>query len=375
MSKSVTLSFGEPEPPAAPPRPFNPASMTRDERTSAGWQTLFVGWVIGLPSIMAVAFVGLVGLWYAWQFTNDLQTWLALSAGLIAITLFSAGMPIAWSLNRETQPVAAKAAAAFGLACIAMNFAIMTHFARHEPEALAPSTAIARDMPGEEARELDLEIDWRRAALANFNEDLEPGAPERTRREASTLEAQGWRAQMAGELRNLETKRYGAAVTAAPSRPESKRGLDLAGVALLMIIGSAVGLAISASSLAAILTEKAASVRLEAPEPEPAQASAIAAHHPAESADGFDHWAISSVSKLSGGRMRTTDAYENYTTFCARNDYARPLPVGEFGRRLRGWLAATYQIDGRHSNGTTYDNCTLKSAGHTLAAPAMNGGA
>ena len=373
---SFTVAFNKPEPEVPASRPINPASMTRDERTSAGWQTLFVGWVVGLPSILSVLFVGLVGIWYSWKFTDNLQTWLALSAGLVAITLFSAGMPIAWGLNRETQPIAAKAALGFGLACIAMNFAIMTHFARHEPEALAPSQAIARDMPGEEARELDLEIDWRRAALANFDEDLGPGAPERTRREASTLEAQGWRAQMAGELRKLEIKRYGAAVTAAaPSRPGSKPGLDLAGVALLMIIGSAVGLAISASSLAAILTEKAASVRLEAPEPEPATAPAIAAYHPAESADGFDHWAISSVSKLSGGRMRTTDAYENYTTFCARNDYARPLPVGEFGRRLRGWLAATYQIDGRHSNGTTYDNCTLKSAGHTLAAPAMNGGA
>ena len=169
MSKSVTLSFGEPEPPAAPPRPFNPASMTRDERTSAGWQTLFVGWVIGLPSIMAVAFVGLVGLWYAWQFTNDLQTWLALSAGLIAITLFSAGMPIAWSLNRETQPVAAKAAAAFGLACVAMNFGIMTHFATHKPELVQMERA-----PSEEVRQAIAEIAWRREDLGRCGEASRP---------------------------------------------------------------------------------------------------------------------------------------------------------------------------------------------------------
>ncbi len=285
MSKSVTLSFGEPEPPAAPPRPFNPASMTRDERTSAGWQTLFVGWVIGLPSIMAVAFVGAVGIWYAWKFTDNLQTWLALSAGLVAITLFSAGMPIAWGLNRETQPIAAKAALGFGLACIAMNFAIMTHFARHEPEALAPSQAIARDMPGEEARDLDMEIGWRREALADFDADLAPDAPKRRRDKANTPEAQGRRTQLAGELRKLEIKRYGAAVTAAPSRPGTKPGLDLAGVALLMIIGAAVGLAISASSLAAILTEKAATVRLEnVPEPAPAPLPALNAYPPGRKA-------------------------------------------------------------------------------------------
>ena len=97
------------------------------------------------------------------------------------MTLFGAGMPIAWGLTRDIQPVAAKAAFVFWLACVAMNFAIMTHFARHEPEALAPSAAIARDMPGDEARELDMEIGWRREALADFDEDLAPGAPKRRR--------------------------------------------------------------------------------------------------------------------------------------------------------------------------------------------------
>ncbi len=369
---SFTVNFQKPELPAPPARPVDPARMTRDERTSAGWQTLFVGWVIGLPSIMAVAFVGAVGIWYAWKFTDSIQTWLALSAGLVAITLFSAGMPIAWGLNRETQPIAAKAALGFGLACIAMNFAIMTHFARHEPEALAPSQAIARDMPGEEARELDMEIGWRREALADFDADLAPDAPKRKRNRATTPEAQGRHAQLQGELRRLETQRYGEAVTGtAPSRPGSKPGLDLAGVALLMIVGSAVGLAISASSLAAILTEKAASVRLEAAAaPGPGSIIDVPSGHAGESADGFEQWARQCVSKLDGGKVRPAEAHASYLQFAARNDFARPLGLQEFGRRFNGYLAAAYGIDGRHSNGTVFDGIALAPLGHALAVTA-----
>ena len=159
---------------------------------------------------------------------------------------------------------------------------------------------------------------WKSAGAAkrspSFDEDLAPGAPKRRRDEASTPEAQGRRAKLQGELRKLEIKRYGAAVTeAAPLRSGSKPGLDLAGVALLMIAGSAVGLAISASSLAAILTEKAATVRLEAeaaPQPAPLP---LAVYHPGESADGFEHWALSCVSKLNGAPpLQSGDAHAHY---------------------------------------------------------------
>ncbi len=377
---SFTVNFQKPEPAPPPSRPVDPSRMNSDERSSARWQVGFVAWVVGLPSLIAIAFVGIVGLWYAWQFTADAQTWLALSAGLIAVTLFGAGMPIAWGLTRDIQPVAAKAAFVFWLACVTMNFGIMAHFARHEPEALVPSAAIARDMPGDEARELDMEIGWRREALAGFDEDLAPGAPKRRRDEASTPEAQGRRAKLQGELRKLEITRYGAAVTeAAPLRSGSKPGLDLAGVALLMIAGSAVGLAISASSLAAILTEKAATVRLEAeaaPQPAPLP---LAVYHPGESADGFEHWALSCVSKLNGAPpLQTGDAHAHYLNFCARNDFQATLPNQEFGRRLRAWMMNTFGIDGRHSGsagGTVYDGVTLAPLSPSIAAQAMNGGA
>ena len=366
MSKSVTLTFGEPELPPAPAptpiKPADPAAMTRDERTSANWQTLFVAWIVGLPSVMAVTFTGIVGLWYAFQFTSDVQTWLALSAGLIAITLFSAGMPIAAGLTRETQPVVAKAALAFWLACVAMNFGIMTHFAMNRPE---PAPVPVMPVQSEEARQAIEEIADRRADLVEAEQH----------RDRWHEDTRIWYASAQAELRRLE--RAHGVPSSSSAAPISGHGLDMAGVALLMIVGSAIGMAISASSLAAILTEKAASVRLEAdaaPLPAPAP-TPIGVYHSAESADGFDHWALASVSRLQGRQIRTAEAHLHYQTFCARNDYLAPLAIQEFGRRFRGWLMDTHGIDGRHSNGTVYDGVTLAPLGHALAAPAMNGAA
>ena len=148
---------------------------------------------------------------------------------------------------------------------------------------------------------------------------------------------------------------------------------------MLMLIGAALGLLISASSLAAILTEKAATVRVEAeaaPQPAPLP---LAVYHPGESADGFEHWALSCVSKLNGAPpLQTGDAHAHYLSFCARNDFQATLPNQEFGRRLRAWMMNTFGIDGRHSGsagGTVYDGVTLAPLSPSIAAPAMNGGA
>jgi len=128
------------------------------------------------------------------------------------------------------------------------------------------------------------------------------------------------------------------------------------------------------------LTEKAATVRLEAETAPAAQnaPAALTAYHPGESADGFDHWALACVSKLQGERLKPVEAHASYLQFCARNDYQRPLAIQEFGRRLRPWIASTFGIDGRHSGtqgGTVYDNVVLTPLGPSITAPAMNGAA
>ena len=218
-----------------------------------------------------------------------------------------------------------------------------------------------------EAERLDWDIAGLWYNLADFDELVH--GPRRERFDTSQ-NRQLYAAQYA-ELQQLETKRYGAPVIlkeiggelefqgyAAADGPAAKSaplaasvpGLDLAAVAMLMLIGAALGLLISASSLAAILTEKAATVRVEAEaEPQPAPLP-LAIYHPGESADGFEHWALSCVSKLNGAPpLQTGDAHAHYLSFCARNDFQATLSNQEFGRRLRAWMMNTFGIDGRHS--------------------------
>ena len=219
--------------------------------------------------------------------------------------------------------------------------------------AQAPARVTAPHLSAADAGRLDGEIATLWFLVADL--DAAMASPQRARFDT----AENWRryAALQAELRRLETQRYGApvilkevrgrlefkdyAVTETPAAiSASAPGLDLAAVALLMLIGAALGLLISASSLAAILTEKAATVRVEAdaapaPRKEPAPA---AIYHPAESADGFEAWALACVSKLDGKSIRPAEAHASYLAFCARNDYQAPLAIQEFGRRFRGWL-------------------------------------
>ncbi len=365
---SFRISLDDPPPSAPPPKPANPAALTREERSNAGWHLRFIGWIIGLPSILSIAFVGAVGLWYAYVTTADVKTWLALSAGILIVTLFTAGLPIGAALNRENAPGVAKAAFGFWIACILLNLAVMANFAWHRLEGPAPvnASASAPHLSAADAGRLDLAISKLRYRIADYAEL----ASQRSARFDTAENRQAYAAAQA-ELRKLETARYGSPASSSAPAP----GLDLAAVALLMLIGAALGLLISASSLAAILTEKAATVRVEAaPEPQPAP-SPIVAYHPGETADGFVAWARQCVCKMDGGKVRPSEAHASYLQFCARNDFIRPLAIQEFGRRLSGYLSAAYGIDSRHSNGSLYDNIALAPLGYALSAPTMNGAA
>ena len=230
-------------------------AMTYEERWNASLQVKFIAYAAGAPSLLSTAFVGIVGLWYAWIFTSDIQTWLAVSAGLLAITFFSAGLPIAWASTRGHNNVVARASFALWLACVAMNFVTMSQFARHVPEAAAPGFY-------EGPRSLR-----RRDRKTRRRHRGHTGHPGRFRRrgggwrtqtqQALTTENGRRHADLQAKLRNLETKRYGAPVTkGAPARAGSAPGLDLAAIALIMIAASAVGLLISAESLAAVMLAK-----------------------------------------------------------------------------------------------------------------------
>ena len=210
---SFRISLDDPPPPPAPPKPLNPAALTREERSNAGWHLHLIGWIIGLPSILSVAFVGAVGGWYAYASTADTKTWLALSAGIVIVTLFTAGLPIGAALNRGSEPAVARAVFGFWLACVLVNGAVMANFARARPEtpaavAQASTRVTAPHLSAADAGRLDKKI----AELWFLVSDLDAAiaSPQRARFDT----AENWRryASLQAELRKLETKRYGAPV-------------------------------------------------------------------------------------------------------------------------------------------------------------------
>lgn len=135
-----------------------PEAMTYEERWNADLQTKFIAYVVGVPSVVSTAFIGAVSLWYAWIFTSNIQTWLAFSAGLLAITLFSAGLPIAWASTRDHNKVVARAAFGLWLACVAMNFVTMSHFARHVPAAPTAAAFVPTAVKAPDRSEWEKEI-------------------------------------------------------------------------------------------------------------------------------------------------------------------------------------------------------------------------
>ena len=339
-------------------------AMTYEERVNAGWQVKFIAWVVGFPSILAVAFTGIVGLWYAWIFTADIQTWLAVSAGLIAITMFAAGLPIPWALTRGHNNVVANAALGLWIACVAMNFGIMAHFARHVPAPAGPGHAVARDMAQDEAYDLDIEIESVRNAIAE-------GA-ELTKTRGDSPYYQRRRHELQAELLRLETKRYGAPVTiAAPARPGSQPGLDLAAIALIMIAGSAVGLLISAGSLAAVMTSKVREMQGQAANAEPVAEAVPAGQaprfHSAESFDGFNLWIGKCLSRVRNGSVRPAAALAHYEAFCAANNVRAQLDPANFYTRFSQYLGAVHGIASAHSNGPVYRGVALFDDEETAA--------
>ena len=345
--------------------------MTYEERWNASLQVKFIAYAVGAPPLLSTAFVGIVGLWYAWIFTSDIQTWLAVSAGLLAMTFFSAGLPIAWAPTRGHNNVVARASFALWLACVAMNFVTMSHFARHVPEAAGASALSWRAIcAADEAHDLDIDIEGIRDILADFDEER---GTRQTRGAAGPHH--GKRAQAANlqaELRNLETKRYGAPVTmAAPARPGSAPGLDLAAIALIMIAGSAVGLLISAGSLAAIMTSKVREMQGQAANAEPVAEAVPAGQaprfHSAESFDGFNLWIGKCLSRVRNGSVRPAAALAHYEAFCAANNVRARLDPANFYTRFSQYLGAVHGIASAHSNGPVYRGVALFDDEETAA--------
>jgi hypothetical protein len=371
-----------------------PDAMNPEERWTANLLTKLLAYGVGVPSLVATAFVGAVGEWYAWNYASGLQTFFGYAIGLLVIAVLSSCLPIAWANTRGSDPMVARAAFGLWAACVFMNVVTMLHFARHVPAA--PPAAVqaaapvrpainAPNLPEDEIERLDDKISELWYLVNDYGQELATATGVRRERLLSA-ESKRRYALAKTELEQLEIRRYGApvvledpdisnprsrlefrgyavsapAVIPAPA-PESP-GLDMAIVAVIMIAVSALGLFVSAGSLAAVMLAKVREGRVRPVEDLVPEAEPLATGpriHSGESIDGFALWTGKCLSPARNGEVRPAQAFAHYETFCAANNVRARLGQSNFYTRFSQHLGAVYGIASVHSNGPVYRGVAL----------------
>jgi hypothetical protein len=377
-----------------------PDAMNPEERWTANLLTQFLAYGVGAPSLVATAFVGAVSVWYAWINSTDLQTFFAYAIGLLAIAALSSGLPIAWAATRGNDTVVARASLGLWTACVLMNVVTMLHFARHVPAAPVASAvqaaAPSRPQPAvrapnlrEDAIErLDDKISELWYLVTDYDQELATAKAAKRERLLSAEDRRRY-ALAKTQLEQLEIRRYGAPVVLKDAEPDGpgrlefqgygapepapasvasipapapeSPGLDMAVIALIMIAVSAVGLLISAGSLAAVMLAKVRERRAQpvedlVPEAMPAPGPRI---HSGESLDGFNLWIGKCLSPSRNGEVRPAQAFAHYEAFCAANNVRARLGQSNFYTRFSQHLGAVYGIASAHSNGPVYRGVAL----------------
>jgi hypothetical protein len=136
----------------------------------------------------------------------------------------------------------------------------------------------------------------------------------------------------------------------------------MAMVAVIMIAVSALGLFVSAGSLAAVMLAKVREGRARPVEDLVPEAEPLATGpriHSGESIDGFNLWIGKCLSPARNGDVRPAQAFAHYETFCAANNVRVRLGQSNFYTRFSQHLGAVYGIAPAHSNGPVYRGVAL----------------
>ncbi len=197
-----------------------PDAMNPEVRWTANLLTKALAYGVGVPSLVATAFVGAVGEWYAWIYSSGLQTFFGYAIGLLVIAVWSSCLPIAWANSRGNDPIVARAAFGLWAACVFMNVVTMLHFVRHVPaappvavQAAAPARPAvnAPNLPEDEIERLDDKISELWYLVNDYGQELETAAGARRER-LLTAESKRRYALARTELEQLEIRRYGAPI-------------------------------------------------------------------------------------------------------------------------------------------------------------------
>jgi hypothetical protein len=378
-----------------------PDAMNPEERWTANMLTKPLT-LVGGASLVATAFVAAVGLWYAWIYSKDLQTFLVPAVGLPVLAVMSSSLPIAWARTRDNNTIVARLSLGLWIACVFMNVIVMLYFALYVPAPKAPAVQAAASLRAQpavrapnlsegEIERLDDEIRWRWYLVNDYGEELATAKGAKRERLLSAEDRRRY-AIAKTELEQFEIRRYGAPVImkdldpsrngpgqlevqgyAASSEPAPAQaatqspapqspGLGLAMISLIMIAASAIGLLISAESLAAVMLAKVREGQARPVEDLVQEAAPLATGpriHAGESIDGFALWIGKCLSPAKNSEVRPAQAFAHYETFCAANNVRARLNQSNFYTRFSQHLGAVYGIASAHSNGPVYRGVAL----------------
>ena len=378
-----------------------PDAMNPEERWVANMLTKPLA-LVGVASLAATAFVAAVGLWYAWIYSPDLQTFPVYAAGPLVIAALMAGLPVAWSRTRGNNAIVARLSLGLWIVSVIANAIVMLSFALYVPapphpavQAAAPHRAQpavrAPNLSEDGIERLDDEIRWRWYLVNDYGEELATAKGAKRERLLSAEDRRRY-ATAKTELEQFEIRRYGAPVVmkdldpsrngpgqlevqgyAASSEPAPAQaatqapapqgpGLGLAMMSLIMIAASALGLFISAESLAAVMLSKVREERARPVEDLVREAAPLATGprvHAGESIDGFALWIGKCLSPAKNSEVRPAQAFAHYETFCAANNVRARLSQSNFYTRFSQHLGAVYGIASAHSNGPVYRGVAL----------------
>ena len=380
------------------------ATWTPQEKKASLWLCALILLLVGLPSLA----VAVVSTAFNAMFAHSLgaadqekAAWVLASLGF---SLFVIGIPIARPLIRDKRPDLDRKALWLWLACLGFSITSALGFSaatRDHSASVAESTIKSRKQTEAEIARLEKDFDALpgHRPVGNIEASIERAIAasavtakytggcrrieSRREREACTpvlaLREELAAAEAADRLEE-KIDRMRASLKAAPatgtvSDPQAEvldwmsarslgadaiRRLLSVFVALLVEAGSAIGLSVAAEAFVTILRERSQTQGAQAA-PQPAfdfQALPVPANDVGLDAEGsFLAWSTRCLSFSAQARVKASDAFGHYETWCAQNG-ATALQYLVFGRRMSDYVARNGgQV--KQSNGRVYEGVRI----------------
>jgi hypothetical protein len=333
----------------------DPTSTTSEERTNIAMFVRAIMIFMGAGTALAIVYIGLSGLYYAWIFGGGFRIMSAMAVAWLSATFICAGAPVIAGLTWGYRPLAAKIAVILWAVCV-LSLAVLDGRAAMHQQSAGAAVAQEATVPEAEAPaddDLGLQIAEAKNALAELAET-------QARRPLNVWERESkahWQARLNQTLRegtiggmilSMFQSEPQAIIPAAPV-PPARAGLDAALLTVLMLFICSTGLALSVAGLDSVYTAKARQLAVASSAP---ATLSQGAGQSAESTDGFLPWVKNRIMVPAKDQFNFSAAYQDYCAVSSSNGFAKQLSQKGFADKLAEYMQV-WGIQSFPSNGNT----------------------